>query len=634
MQNHTHSTLRLLGRHLAGLFIAFLLIQPNIAGATTYTVNTLADTSSSGTLRWAITEANNHAGADDITFDPSLSGTITLTSDLPNITESLTITGPGQTVLTIDGDNSYLAFRLDFGSPSSVVLAISDLTLRRGDGNNFGLIYNARARLDATRVTLKDTSCGSGTVQSFEGGSLNYFTDCTFQNNQIGIYSDYGSTPSQVSNTESDYDNRIYINGCLFNGNGHGIAAERFVRIDNSTFRNNTGVAAQLNGLNRVQIHGSTFENNSTAIRHEWTPTSWTSVGTNNRLHVGNTFRNNTVAFELVDGWDTAPPGRSQEWTTLSNNLWDGARTWVVAWRYNPSVSGDVSDSVTTINSAVGWTESGTARIGITPSVSSLGSFTTTAGTASSSQSFAVTAIGLSANMSVAATSNFQVSTDNSTFGSSATLIPVSGSVSATIYVRITAGASGGSVSGSVSLSSTGVTTETVTLSGNVAAAPTPLNPTVSRAAKTLKVPLSSLASDVNLDPLTFSSLSSTTGATVSTSGGYLLYVASISGASQNDTVSYTVSDGVLSANGTLTITYTGVNQSGQAQNVSVVSGTITVRFAGIPNLSYRVQRADNAGFTVNVTQSAPITFPASGLYTYTDPSPPVSSAYYRLISN
>jgi hypothetical protein len=98
--------------------------------------------------------------------------------------------------------------------------------------------------------------------------------------------------------------------------------------------------------------------------------------------------------------------------------------------------------------------------------------------------------------------------------------------------------------------------------------------------------------------------------------------------------VTYTVSDGSLSASGTLTITFNAAGQNGQAQNVTVIGSQVVVRFAAIPNFSYQVQRADDAAFSVNVTLSAPITIPASGLYDYTDPSPPISSAYYRLISN
>ena len=49
--------------------------------------------------------ANASAGASEIVFDSGVSGTITLTSDLPGITDDLTITGPGASVLAISGDN-------------------------------------------------------------------------------------------------------------------------------------------------------------------------------------------------------------------------------------------------------------------------------------------------------------------------------------------------------------------------------------------------------------------------------------------------------------------------------------------------------------------------------------------------
>ncbi len=239
-----------------------------------------------------------------------------------------------------------------------------------------------------------------------------------------------------------------------------------------------------------------------------------------------------------------------------------------------------------------------------------------------------------------------QDSGGNTVTSDSTSVVTMTVSTGATIVGTATATASNGvatfstvglvAAAGSYTLtfSSGSLTTATQPI-GVSNSTPVPLNPTVSRSSKTLKVPLSSLATDANLDTLTFSALSSTTGATVTISGGYLLYTATVSGASQNDTVSYTVSDATLSANGTLTIQFQGAStQAGQAQNVTVVGGQVTVRFAAIPNLTYQVERADDAGFSVNVTLSSPITFPASGIYTYTDPSPPVSSAYYRLVAN
>src|SRR5437870_998206 len=59
-----------------------------------------------GSLRDAITQANTHGGADTITFQPGLTGTIALTSGELDITDDLTITGPGADKLTVSGNNT------------------------------------------------------------------------------------------------------------------------------------------------------------------------------------------------------------------------------------------------------------------------------------------------------------------------------------------------------------------------------------------------------------------------------------------------------------------------------------------------------------------------------------------------
>ncbi len=61
----------------------------------TYVVTTTSD-SGSGSLRAAITNANNHAGSDTITFNLSGSSVIAPTSPLPTITGTVTIDGTTQ----------------------------------------------------------------------------------------------------------------------------------------------------------------------------------------------------------------------------------------------------------------------------------------------------------------------------------------------------------------------------------------------------------------------------------------------------------------------------------------------------------------------------------------------------------
>ena len=126
---------------------------------TSLVVNSLADTTDQGTLRWAITQANATAGGmyDSISFASGLAGTITLTSALPAISQNLVITGPGQSVITIDGNAAYRPFMVN----QTISLGISNITLKKGQNTNGGLIYNNRGTVTASAVRFTNMSGGS-----------------------------------------------------------------------------------------------------------------------------------------------------------------------------------------------------------------------------------------------------------------------------------------------------------------------------------------------------------------------------------------------------------------------------------------------------------------------------------------
>ena len=106
----------------------------------------------------------------------------------------------------------------------------------------------------------------------------------------------------------------------------------------------------------------------------------------------------------------------------------------------------------------------------ISPSASSLGNFSTTAGMASGSQSFTVNGRALAGPITLTASVGFEISTDNSTFSSSLSVNNPTGTpIPATIYARISSTSPGGTVSGNITLTSQGAQTQTVTLSGTVA---------------------------------------------------------------------------------------------------------------------------------------------------------------------
>jgi len=105
-----------------------------------------------------------------------------------------------------------------------------------------------------------------------------------------------------------------------------------------------------------------------------------------------------------------------------------------------------------------------------TLSTSSLTGFTSVSGTASASQSYTVSGSNLTSNVVVTAPTGYEVSLDNSTFGGSRALVPTSGGLSGiTVYMRLSASAATGVVSGTVVHSVGVATTQNLTVSGIVA---------------------------------------------------------------------------------------------------------------------------------------------------------------------
>lgn len=100
-----------------------------------------------------------------------------------------------------------------------------------------------------------------------------------------------------------------------------------------------------------------------------------------------------------------------------------------------------------------------------------LGAFSTTQGTASAVQTVTVDGQGLTAGILATAPTGYEVSSDGLTYGSTATITPVSGAVSAaTLSVRIAATAAAGSPAGNVTLTSTGSQSVNIAVTGTVAA--------------------------------------------------------------------------------------------------------------------------------------------------------------------
>ncbi len=212
----------------AALTLAFGAVALTSAQAATFTVTTLSD-AGAGSLRQAIADANLAVGADTILF--GLSGTITLASTLPSITDvaGLAIDGAGQTV-TISGNNAVLVMQVAVGA----TLSLNNLTIANGAGSSGGGLQNA-----GTSIVANSTF--SGNSASF-GGAIN---------NASNVLSVTNSTFSN-NTTSGGFGGAIYNNGTA-------------VTVTNSTFSGNSAPGGFGGALLNNAVAGFTVRNSIVA---------------------------------------------------------------------------------------------------------------------------------------------------------------------------------------------------------------------------------------------------------------------------------------------------------------------------------------------------------------------------------
>lgn len=130
------SSARMTLQRVATFAAAWLAAGGSTALGATFTVSKTNDENDGAgngySLREAIINANASVGADVINF--SVTGTIALTADLPAITESCEINGPGAVSLTVSGNNLYRPFFIAAGSVTIRDIAIGNGRAQGGDG--------------------------------------------------------------------------------------------------------------------------------------------------------------------------------------------------------------------------------------------------------------------------------------------------------------------------------------------------------------------------------------------------------------------------------------------------------------------------------------------------------------------
>jgi hypothetical protein len=202
-----------------------------------FAVTMTTDSTSPGTLRKAIADANAKGGGT-IHFAPGLAGTILLTGGELRITANVKITGPGANILTISGNNASRVFMIETPAGVAADVAISGLTIRNGfaGGNAFypgkgGGIYVHGANLTLSQVSLADNIALGGDAA---GGGL-YGTS--------SIVTVAGST---VSGNQAVGGDSVSVNGAA---EGGGVAlVGGSLTLDNNGFEGNQAIGASAAG--------------------------------------------------------------------------------------------------------------------------------------------------------------------------------------------------------------------------------------------------------------------------------------------------------------------------------------------------------------------------------------------------
>ncbi|MEM9352641.1 MAG: choice-of-anchor Q domain-containing protein [Planctomycetota bacterium] len=220
-------------------------------------------------LREAIFATNTVPGADEIVFDFGFDGpaTIVLTEGELSITDSLTITGDGPELLTIDasgndptpdvdnGDGSRVFSVRDFDSSNTLEVTIQGVTLTGGDAaGDGGAILSSEALTIVDSVITENHAAlsGGGVSSSTFTGDL-VISGSIISDNSTGVGNGGGLSAGRLVMEDSQ------VTGNVTDFSGGGIAlAGREATIRNSQITGNETIRGAGGGISLTSSRGGT----------------------------------------------------------------------------------------------------------------------------------------------------------------------------------------------------------------------------------------------------------------------------------------------------------------------------------------------------------------------------------------
>jgi hypothetical protein len=240
-------------------------------------VNALTDTGAGsgtgGDLRYCITQANLLGGVNTIDAT-GVTGTISLASTLPTITDPVTITGSGRDLLTVAGSNAFQLFLVNPGAGNAV--SISGMTVSGGNSGSTPW-HGAAIEQQSGTLTLSGTTLTGNTMVNYNPAGALAVTgnNCTLSLTNDAVTNNVapGATFANGVLIDGTSDTVTVSNCTISNNPGSGIgtpnAAAGYLHLSltDCTIANNGGI-----GVNCTTIHGTiavtdcTIANNVGAI--------------------------------------------------------------------------------------------------------------------------------------------------------------------------------------------------------------------------------------------------------------------------------------------------------------------------------------------------------------------------------
>ncbi|MFN8531672.1 MAG: choice-of-anchor Q domain-containing protein [Anaerolineae bacterium] len=235
-------------------------------GATTISIATIPandfvvmnrNDSGDGSLRQALTNANDFPTDDTITFAAAANGTITPLSNLPDVNSTLTISGNGPANTIISGGDARRVLTLASGS-----LTIANLTIRDGfaAGDVGGGIYAGGVLNVSNAQFIDNVSFDAGGAIFVDSSDMN-ISNSIFHGNQS--QSDEGGALFVQATNGTLTNNLFYNNSASTNGGAFELSQGTFT-VTNNTVSNNSAAQGAVVFANAVANLRNTIIANST----------------------------------------------------------------------------------------------------------------------------------------------------------------------------------------------------------------------------------------------------------------------------------------------------------------------------------------------------------------------------------